>query len=418
MSRCPLPRSRPVALAFAALISLLWLGACARDVPVAAAAAAPAALALPGVEVAPLYVCPMHPHITSHEPGKCPICGMDLVLKKPAKPVATAAAAVADTAVVVDAAVLQSLGVRTAAVSRRDLRTVLRVPALVVADAGGEVRLQARVSGFVERLLVRNTGAAITAGSIVAEVYAPELVQAQEELLLGGDAAAPAAERLRRFGIAERDIDAVRAGGTSQRRLPLRAPASGTVTSIGVREGSSFDVADVLVEIAGRGGVRVEAQLFPAQRPLLGAPAEADFTQPGVPDARWAGRDPQWLDVVDPVTRTLGLRWRVDAGGELALGTVLDAELRGPLRSGVLVVPTAAVIRTTDQTRVLREDARGVFVPVPVHLGARYGDEVEILHGLAAGERIVVSGQFLIDSEAQLRGPQQMQVRSADHRHD
>ncbi|MBK6728562.1 MAG: efflux RND transporter periplasmic adaptor subunit [Xanthomonadales bacterium] len=416
MSRCSLPRLRPVALAFAALISLLWLGACAREVPVATAQAAPAALALPGAEVAPLYVCPMHPHITSHEPGKCPICGMDLVLKKPLKP--TPAAAPAANAVVVDAAVLQSLGVRTAPVQRRDLRTVLRVPALVVADAGGEVRLQARVSGFVERLRVRNTGAAITAGSVVAEVYAPELVQAQEELLLGGDAAAPAAERLRRYGIAERDIDAVRAAGTSQRRLPLRAPASGTITSIGVREGSSFDAADVLVEIAGRGGVRVEAQLFPAQRPLLGTPVEADFTQPGVADARWAGRDPQWLDVVDPVTRTLGLRWRVDAGGELALGTVLDAELRGPLRSDVLVVPTAAVIRTTDQARVLREDQRGVFVPVPVHLGARYGDEVEILHGLAAGERIVVSGQFLLDSEAQLRGPQQMEVRSAGHRHD
>lgn len=413
------PRLRPTLLRITVLASLSLLGACGRDSATATAptvAASSPIVATPAA--APIYVCPMHPHITAHEPGTCPICGMDLVRK--AAPAAETAEPDAAT-VTVSAAVRQTLGVRTAPALRRDVQPRVRVPARVIAEAGGELRLQSRVEGFVEKLHVASIGARVRAGAVIADLYAPALVEAQEEMLLGGEAAAPAAERLRRFGIAERDIAAVRAAGVSARTLPLRTPVGGVVTAIEVREGSRIELADVLAVIAARGGLRIEAQLFPAQRSLLGRDIDAHFSQPGVPDAHWRGRDPQWLDVVDPLTQTLGLRFRIDGDTALAPGTVLDAELHGEARAQVLLVPMAAVIRTDAGARVLREDGAGRYLPVAVRTGQRYGDDIEIVAGLEAQQRIVVSGQFLIDSEAQLQDAlSRLQVGSADagHGHD
>jgi Cu(I)/Ag(I) efflux system membrane fusion protein len=125
--------------------------------------------------------------------------------------------------------------------------------------------------------------------------------------------------------------------------------------------------------------------------------------------------------VVDPLTQTLGLRFRIDGDSALAPGTVLDAELHGEARAQVLLVPMAAVIRTDAGARVLREDGTGRYLPVAVRTGQRFGDDIEIVDGLEAQQRIVVSGQFLIDSEAQLQHAlSRLQVGSADagHRHD
>ncbi len=408
------PRLRPLLLSVVTTASLLLLVACGRDAvpPVPTAAAAPVARK---AEAARIYVCPMHPHITSHEPGRCPICGMDLVLKVAPTPAESAP----QPAVVVSVAVRQTLGIRTATVSRRDLRPTLKVPARVVADTGGELRLQSRVDGFVERLHVRSAGTRLRAGAVVAEIYAPELVQAQEELLLGGDAVEAARERLRRHGIAEVDIAAIRAAGVSSRALPLRAPAAGIVTAVEVREGSRVGMDDVIVAMTMQAGLRVEAQLFPAQRPWLGTDIDAHFTQPGVPALHWRGRDPQWLSVLDPTTQTLGLRFRIEDADALAIGTLLDAELQGTVRAQVLLVPADAVIRTAVGERVLREQGEGAYAPVAVRMGQRFGNDIEIVDGLDEGDRVVVSGQFLVDSEAQLQSAlSRLQVGAAGHDHD
>ena len=411
------PRLRPLLLSVVTTASLSLLVGCGRDAAPPAPAASAAAPVGQKAEAARIYVCPMHPHITSHEPGRCPICGMELVLK--AAPTQTSAESSAEPAVVVSAAVRQTLGIRTATVTRRDVRPVVKVPARVIADAGGELRLQSRVEGFVERLHVRAVGSPLRAGAVVAEIYAPELVQAQEELLLGGEATEAAHERLRRFGIAEADIAAIRAAGVSSRALPLRAPAAGIVTAIEVREGSRVGMDDVIVAMGTRAGLRVEAQLFPAQRPWLGTDVDARFSLPGVPDRHWRGRDPQWLSVLDPTTQTLGLRFRIEDADALAIGTLLDAELQGTVRAQVLLVPADAVIRTAAGDRVLREHEDGRYAPVPVRVGARHGADLEIVEGLDDGARIVVSGQFLVDSEAQLQSAlSRLQVGVAKHDHD
>lgn len=402
-----------------------------------------------------VYVCPMHPHIRQHGPGQCPICGMTLVRQDaeaaPAAPMTTApgteatlptragaadrkilyyydpmrpdvhferpgrspfmdmdlvpkyAEAEAATSVHVDPALRQSLGIRTATPKRQDVRPRVRAPAWVVADAQSQARLQARVSGWIEKLHVRAPGQSVAAGSVIAELYSPELVQAQEELLLGGDTAAGAVERLRRLGIADADIQAVRRGGKARRRLPLRAPASGVVTGLGVREGSSVTVDTVIADIASRHAVWVEAQVFPTQKLLLGDEVDATFALPGMPERRWNASNGRVVPVADATTQTLAIRFALDNRDALPLGTLLDAELHGTRREDVLLVPASAVIRKADGAWVLVESSSNRFVPVLVQLGSRHGDAFEIRAGVAVDDRIVISGQFLLDAEADLQ---------------
>jgi Cu(I)/Ag(I) efflux system membrane fusion protein len=350
---------------------------------------------------------PMRPEVHFDKPGKSPFMDMELVPKY--AEAGPDAAAGPTQGVAVSAAIVQSLGVRIATPSRADVRPSVRVPARVVADARGQARLQARVSGWIERLLVRSVGQSVTAGSVVAEIYSPELIQAQEELLLGAETAGPATERLRRFGIADSDIQAIRRAGKASRRLPLRAPVSGVVTELGVREGSGVSPDTMILDISARNAVWIEAQLFPAQLASLGNSYSGRFTMPGVSGREWRSDNGTVIALADPVTQTLALRFPIGDVSGLALGSVLDAEIEGSARSGVLLVPAEAVIRTAQGDRVVMEHGRNRFMPMPVKLGGRYGDRVEILEGLGERDRIVVSGQFLLDAEAsQQSGLKQM----------
>jgi len=289
------------------------------------------------------------------------------------------------------------------------VRPSVRVPARVVSDARGQARLQSRVNGWVERLAVRAVGQSVSAGTVIAEIYSPELVQAQEELLLGSDMAAAASERLRRFGIADSDIQAIRRAGKSSRRLPLRAPVSGIVTELGVREGSSVSPDSLIADFSSRNAAWIEASVFPAQRVMLGEPLSARFTVPGAPGREWLGENGTWLPLVDPVTQTQSLRFAISDARALPLGTLLDAVVEGQSRDEVLLVPVSAVIRTAQGDRLLLRRPNKRFAPTAVELGQRYGDEVEVVSGLVATDRFVSSGQFLLDAEASLQsGLEQM----------
>lgn len=382
----------------ACLLSLacLSLPACSRDDaqrPAQAAAKPASADAAAQGERVLYYYDPMRPEVHFDKPGPSPFMDMQLVPRM-AEPGT-------GKGVAVEASLQQSLGLRTAKPSRQSPRPQARVPARVVADAGGQARLESRVSGWVERLSVRAAGVSVSAGQVFAEIYSPELVQAQEEMLVGGEASAAGAERLRRMGIAEADIRAVRKAGHSVRRLPLRAPVSGVVTELGVREGSSVAPGNLVAEIASRGAVWVEAALFPAQRLRLGESVSARFTVPGLPGREWTSASGRLVPMTDPATQTLSLRFSVNDATDLPLGTVLDAELQGAARENLLLIPADAVIRTAAGDRVLvRQGQR--FLPVAVTVGERFGSQVEIREGLGVADEVVVSGQFLLDADASL----------------
>ncbi len=382
-----------------AALLLLSCGQAPESPPTGARAGSAAVLpeqaagsAAPAAPVVLYYYDPMHPETHFDRPGKSPFMDMELVPKY--------AAVLGAGGVVVSAAVIQTLGIRTALPVRRHVHPTVRAPAQVLADARSQARLQSRVSGWIEKLTVRSVGQTVVAGSVVAEIYSPELVQAQTELLLGSDTAAAAAERLRRFGIADRDIEAVRRTGQVSRRLPLRAPVSGVVTELGVREGSTVSPDTLLADFSARDAVWVEAQLFPAQLAELGTTLTARFTLPGVSGREWRADQGSVLPLANATTQTLTVRFAVNPARGLSLGAWVEAEIRGAVRSHVLLLPTSAVIRTAQGSRVLVEQAGKRFVPQAVTLGPRYGDAVEILTGLTGQEQVVVSGQFLLDAEA------------------
>lgn len=383
---------RIVALSLAALAMLLFVTACQRE-----AQAPPAAKAEAKAPTEPrilYYYDPMRPEVHFDKGGPSPFMDMALVPKF--------AEANESAGIAVSPTVVQTLGIRIGKPMIRTVRPSVRVPARVVSDARGQARLQSRVNGWVERLAVRAVGQSVSAGAVIAEIYSPELVQAQEELLLGPDAAAAATERLRRFGIADSDIQAIRRAGKSSRRLPLRAPVTGIVTELGVREGSSLSPESLIADFSSRSAAWIEAQLFPAQRALLGEPLSARFTLPGLPDREWLGENGVLVPTLDPITQTQSLRFAISDASALPLGSILDAVVEGQPRSDVLLVPASAVIRTAQGNRVLLQRGKDRFVPRPVELGQRYGDDVEIVSGLLATDRFVASGQFLLDAEASL----------------
>jgi len=381
----------------------LLLTACNGEQPAADARGAKPAVSAAATppadrQVVLYYYDPMRPEVHFDKPGKSPFMDMELVPKYAEVAAGTATGSMSGVAV--SAAIVQSLGIRIATPSRSDVRPSVRVPARVVADARGQARLQSRVSGWVERLLVRSVGQPVSAGSVVAEIYSPDLVQAQEEMLLSAETAGPASERLRRFGIADSDIQAIRRAGKASRRLPLRAPVSGVVTELGVREGSSISPDSLIIDLSARSAVWIEAQLFPAQLASLGTTYSARFTLPGLSGREWRSDAGTPVAIADPVTQTLAVRFPIDGASGLVLGSVLDAEIEGTQRDGVLLVPATAVIRTAQGDRVVMEHGKNNFMPMPVKLGGHYGDQVEVVQGLSETDRIVVSGQFLLDAEA------------------
>lgn len=388
---------RKAVLSFAVLSMLTTLVACKRDAPTPPAAEAKK----PDEPRVLYYYDPMRPEVHFDKPGPSPFMDMALVPKF--------ADANESAGIAVSSSIVQSLGIRIGKPKIRSVRPSVRVPARVASDARGQARLQSRVNGWVERLAVRAVGQSVSAGTVVVEIYSPELVQAQEELLLGADTAVSATERLRRFGIADSDIRAIRRAGKSSRRLPLRAPVDGIVTELGVREGSSVSPDSLIADFSSRNAVWIEAQLFPAQRVMLGEPLSARFTVPGAPGREWLGENGTWLPLVDPVTQTQSLRFAISDARTLPLGSLLDAVVEGQPRADVLLVPVSAAIRTAHGDRMLLQRANKRFVPTAVELGHRYGNEVEVVSGLVASDRFVSSGQFLLDAEASLQsGLEQM----------
>ena len=348
---------------------------------------------------------PMRPEVHFDAPGRSPFMDMDLV------PMVADAGAPAQ-GIAVSPAVQQTLGVRLGQVERDSVRPRIRASAQVRADPDSRWMLLSRAEGWVERLHVHEVGEPVEAGQILAEIYSPVLVQAQEEMLLS-DAAAPGAiERLRRLGIAQSDIDAVRAAGVSKRRLPLRAAVSGSVAAITIHHGGRATPDKPLVEVVARDRVWADARLFPGQAEWLGEPIDARFELPGQPGSEWLGEAGFLYPQADPVSQTQAVRFVLrEATRRLPPGAWLNATLSGAVRHAVLLVPAEAVIRTGAGARVVRLNDAGNFESVDVGLGARYDDRIEVRAGLDEGDRIVISGQFLLDSEAELRsGMRRMRV--------
>ncbi len=367
------------------------------------AAAAPHPDGGPGVGGVTLYQSGMHPWIITTQPGNCPICGMKLELIDPSK---------LTGAVEIDPVVVQNLGIRTAPVTRGPVTQTLRTVGTVeVAEPNlGDINL--RVSGWIEALHVGFVGAAVEAGQPLFSVYSPELYAAQEEFLLarreapGTHALATVTrDRLLGFGLTPSQIDALAERGESQRNVDILSPFAGVVLDKHANAGMAFTPGMRAFRIADLSDVWVQAALYESQLPFAQAGLSAEMQVAAFPgevfDGQVAFADP----VVDPQTRTANVRLAfANPDGRLRPGMFADVTFKHTLRASATLAPLDAVIDTGSRRVAFVALGQGRFEPREVLVGNESENAaVEILAGLTPGETVVTSGQFLLDSEANVR---------------
>jgi membrane fusion protein, copper/silver efflux system len=349
---------------------------------------------------------PMAPGQKFDKPGKSPFMDMELV------PVYADAAGDEGT-VKISSRVVQNLGVRTAEVVKGSLARGMQVVGNVAYNERELVLVQARVGGFVEKLHVRAPLDPVRKGQALVEILAPDWVAAQEEYLTlrrmqAADMEplrAAARQRMMLVGMSEDAIRLLESTGKVQTWTIYYAPASGVIAELGVREGMTVMPGATLFRINGLGSVWLNAEVPEAQAAGLrpGQPVEARAQ--ANPGAVYTGRIQALLPQVSQVTRTVTARIELgNPGGRLSPGMFMTVDLASAQKKESLLVPSEAVIQTGTRSVVMLAVGEGKFQPVDVEVGSEANGQTEIRKGLEAGQRVVVSGQFLIDSEASLKG--------------
>src|SRR6266571_2318255 len=352
---------------------------------------------------------PMVPGQKFDKPGKSPFMDMQLV------PV-YADGGGADGAVAISPRVQQNLGVRIAEVKSGSQTSTVEAVGSVAYNERDVAVVQARSNGFLERLYVRAPLDPVRKGQPLAELYVPDWVAAQEEYLsakrigarsdagsLAGLADA-AAQRMRLAGMSDAQIAAVEASGKVQPRLTITAPIGGVVGELTAREGMTVMAGAPLFRLNGLSTVWVNAEVPEASAAQVrpGNPVEA--RTPAAPGAVFKGQVSAILPEVNPATRTVKARIELaNPGGQLVPGMFATVSFTPAARKDVLLVPSEAVIQTGKRSVVVVAQGDGKFAPVDVEVGLDSNGQTEIRKGLQVGQKVVVSGQFLVDSEANLK---------------
>lgn len=349
-------------------------------------------------EKEPLYwVAPMDPDYRRDGPGKSPM-GMDLV------PVY----AEEKQAGVVEIApeVVNNLGVRTARVERASLEELIRTVGYVQYDQDRLIHIHPRVEGWVEKLHVKASGERVEEGEPLYELYSPQLVNAQEELILAlrrnNERLVQAAEdRLLSLQLSTDFVESLKRDGVVRQTVVFRSPQHGVVDNLNIREGYYVGPKMTLMSIAALDEVWVEAEVFENQAALVRVGQAVTMRLDYLPGREWQGRVDYVYPSLESTTRTLRVRLRFDnAGGELRPNMFAQIVIHPGGDRQALVIPREALIRTGDQDRVVLALGGGRFKSRVVHAGRVVGDRAEVLHGLAPGDEVVSSAQFLLDSES------------------
>lgn len=387
------------------------------------------------------YTCPMHPHyISTDADGSCPICGMDLVpvsgnggnagrgeilyYKHPMGQPDTSpvpkkdsmgmdyipvyADEVAETGIVVSPEMIQTMGVRTVPAEVTPFGGTLRAFGTVESNERLENVSVARLEGWIEDLTIRAEGETVRPGALLYRVYSPDLIAAQQDLLasltIGNETRIAAVrQRLRSLGMPERAIGRLVETREIMERVPVYAEAGGTVAALEVREGDYIKPGTPVLRLQSYSGVWVMASVPESDLPRLdtGLPVQLKF--PSAPEAPGEGVIDYIYPTIDPQTRTARVRIEVDnAAGYLRPGAYADISMQ--LSGGErLSVPTEAVLRDSSGAHVILALGEGRFAGRAVRTGVSANGRTQIIEGLTEGEEVVASGQFLLDSEVNLR---------------
>jgi Cu(I)/Ag(I) efflux system membrane fusion protein len=362
----------------------------------------------------PLYwVAPMDANYRRSEPGKSPM-GMDLI------PVyADGATAAGDSGTVrISPEVVNNLGVRTTRVERGQLRNEIRTVGYVQYDEDRLIHIHPRVEGWIERLYVKAAGDPVAQGQALYALYSPELVNAQEELLLAlnrknSRLVQAAEDRLRALQLPDDLIAGLRQDGAVRQTVTFRSPQAGVIDNLNIREGFFVKPATTLMSIGSLEQVWVEAEIFERQASEVETGLPVTMTLDYLPGHEWQGTVDYVYPSLDEQTRTLRVRLRFpNDDGVLRPNMFAQVVIATGSSENTLIVPREAVIRTGKQDRVVLALGEGRFRSVAVKLGRLDRSQAEILAGLQAGDSIVTSAQFLLDSESSKAADfKRMQIR-------
>jgi Cu(I)/Ag(I) efflux system membrane fusion protein/cobalt-zinc-cadmium efflux system membrane fusion protein len=377
----------------------LFLVACGQE------GSAPPAEMASASESAELYTCGMHPNVVQEEPGTCPICGMELT------PVRAGASSVSG-AVSIGPAIVQKMGVRVEPARRQ---TVFRHVRSIGEVEVGEDQISVvnlRFSGWVERIHVDKTGDPVEAGETLIEIYSPELVAAQEEYLLAlrtqgakSALARSARRKFRLWDVAAHEIEAIARSGRARRALAIRSPRKGFVLHKNVVEGARVKAGEDLYRIGDLSRIWVTAEVYEFDAPWVevGQPAqmELSYEQGKVLEGEVAYIYP----TLNEASRTLTVRLEFENPDmRLKPGMFATVYIQFRRLDDVLAIPTEAILDSGRRKIVFVSVGDGRFEPREIVTGLTGDHHVtEVLSGLEAGDEVVVSGQFLLDSESQLQ---------------
>ncbi|MFE8071028.1 efflux RND transporter periplasmic adaptor subunit [Marinobacteraceae bacterium S3BR75-40.1] len=366
-------------------------------------AGAPATNESASDQAEPLYwVAPMDPNYRRDKPGKSPM-GMDLIpvyaddRKGDSDPAGT---------VRINPDVVNNLGVRIAAAKRGGFETRIRTVGYVRYDEDALTHIHPRVEGWIEALYVKAAGDPVKQGQPLYAIYAPTLVNAQQELLLALQRKNrrlidSARDRLRALEVPAKTVAAIEASGEVRQSITVFAPQTGVVDNLNVREGYFVKPGTTMLSIGQLEEVWVVGEVFERQASLVEVGDPVTMSLDYLPGRHWEGQVDYVYPTLDTTTRTAQLRVRLDnADGALKPGMFARLEIHPPAGEESLLIPREALIRTGEQNRVVLALGDGKFRSVSVDVG-RVGDrQVEVLDGLKAGDKVVTSAQFLIDSES------------------
>jgi len=348
------------------------------------------------------WVAPMDPSYRRDKPGKSPM-GMDLV------PVYAEEGADSDS-VRISPSVQQSLGVRTAKAERRSLWRKIEATGYVGFDEARVSQINLRTEGWIEHLLIKNEGERVKKGQPLFDFYSPQLVNAQKEYVQArrrndGQMMAATEEKLLALGMVQADIRQLEKTSKVTNTVQVLAPQDGTVTSLNVKEGIFVRPATEIMSLADLSSVWLQAEVFESQTDWVAESQSAEARLNYMPGEVFSGRVDYVYPVLDPKTRTLQVRLRFDNPNErMKPNMYARVTIFGKSHPEALSIPREALIRGQDTDRVVVALGDGKFTVREVMTGIESGAWQEIIAGLEAGDEVVTSAQFLIDSEASLAG--------------
>ena len=415
----------------------------------------------------PNYVCPMHPQIVKGEEGSCPICGMDLVLneaepeeekpkiKKKSKekkiaywvapmdanfrrdepgqsPMGMDLVPVYEEEedgdddkdglpkITINATTAQNMGVRSVTASKQELSRTIKTIGSVTYNEDSLHHVHVRAKGWVEKVYAKSLGDPISKGRALLDFYSPEIVAAQKDLILASKRSSQISSgrgtsittsskiRLRDLNVPARIIKRIAKKGQSQNNIPVIAKHDGVVVKVGIRDGMYITPQTELYTIANLSSVWVIVDVFEHQLTWVNIGDMAEVQVQGVPGKIWEGKVDYIYPELNPKTRTLKVRLKIATPKQLLKPNMFaDVSILSSSKQAVSV-PAEAIIYYESSPRVVKvvsdEGADKVkYQPIEVKIGMKSNGMVEIIEGIAEGDRVVASGQFMIDSESNLK---------------